>query len=208
MKQEIDGKYYLKNARGGLDPECIIPAIDLLRDETVEEVMREAFQLQRLVQFKRDELFERVSAFLEVSKQEHDANYGGAKGNVTLTSYDGLLQVKISIGEHRTFNEKIQTAKSLIDEYLGEITAGGDVSADIKVIILEFFNVGKHGKVDLNLLNRMKRWEITHPKWKAGIDAIDKAVDVIGKSKYIRFYHRATTEDKFEMLNMDFSKVS
>ena len=157
---------------------------------------------------KRTEVWQRVQEFLELSAAEHGVKWGGVKGNTSLFSLDGLSMVKIAIGEHKAVNEGIQSAKALVDECLGDWAKRDGVPSEVQTIISEFFRVNQEGKIDFNLLYKMKRWNIADPKWKLAMQAIDSSIEVIGSSRYLRYYTRKTTDAKWELLDMDFSKLN
>ena len=80
--------------------------------------------------------------YLDLSAQECGVTYGGAKGNITLTSYDGSMKVVRDIGEHRIFDERIQAAKAQIDACIERWSEGERQSA---AIVDHAFRVNKAG---------------------------------------------------------------
>lgn len=49
---------------------------------------------------------------------------GGTKGNITLPTYDGAFKLQIATAENVTFDERLQAAKTLIDECINEWAKG------------------------------------------------------------------------------------
>jgi len=207
MRQEIGGREFILNSRGGFDPIEIVSPLDQLRDETVEDVMRQALELKADAEEKRRKIWEKITAFLSLSAENYGVQWGGVKGNVSLVSYDGLSMVQVSIGEYKAVNEGIHSAKKLVDDVLTDLTGEEGVPPALRAIVNNFFQVNHEGKLDFRLLSQMKRWEIDDVRWVAAMVAIDKSIEVIGSSKYLRFYTRSNVDAKWQMISMDFSKL-
>ena len=67
-----------------------------------------------------------IQDFIELSAAEYGQKIGGKKGNVSLASNDGRNMIKRSINESITFDERLQVAKSLIDDCIHRWTQGGN----------------------------------------------------------------------------------
>ena len=95
-------KDYLEDAQGRLVPLSIIKPMDLKRHEAVMSIMKETFaERERLIEFKRG-IRLRVQDFLAESAKDSGARkFGGKKGNVTLTSYDGKYKVIVAVNRRR-----------------------------------------------------------------------------------------------------------
>lgn len=208
MQQEINGKKYMLNANGGWDPVELISDVTYLRDEMVEDVIAQAEELKREADGRRSRMWNRVQEFLELSASSYGVKWGGAKGNLRLINYNGLKMVQVAVGEFRGVNEGIHSAKQLVDEVLSELTEKEGVPPVLRMIVNDFFRVNQEGKVDFNLLYKMKKWKIDDPNWKKAMEAIDNSIEVIGSSRYLRFYTRSNTDARWEMIPMDFSRLS
>lgn len=113
---------YRLNDKGHLIPVDKIKEIDKLRDETVKKLVGQALSLQIQMRSIKEQVFGEFHNFVELSAQEYDTQIGGKKGNVTLMSFDGKYKVQIAISDNLVFDERLQVAKSLIDECLTEWT--------------------------------------------------------------------------------------
>jgi hypothetical protein len=183
---------YWMNAKGELIPESKVKDVDKLKDETVKELIGKAKGMSAmLAEFKTTAMAD-VQALIETSAEEYDAKIGGQKGNVTIYTYDGQFKVVRQIAEHLTFDEKIQAAKSLIDECLREWTEDG--RDEVKVIVNDAFNVDKEGKINTGRILSLRRLNITDERWLKAMKAISDSVQVAGSKPYIRFYERQEDE--------------
>ena len=99
-------KDYLEDAQGRQVPLSIIKPMDLKRHEAVMSIMKETFaERERLSDFKR-RIWICVQDFLAESAKDSGARkFGGKKGNVTLTSYDG--KYKVNRGRQRKVFDRL-----------------------------------------------------------------------------------------------------
>ena len=207
MRQLINGQYYRTNAQGALVPESTLKKVDMLRDDTVLRAVEGAEVLKKAAFRRRAKIWGMVQGFLKSAAEQHGAKYGGIKGNVTLTSLDGLKQIKVAVGEHKAINEGIASAKALVDECLDDWASGDGVPEQLRTIITQFFNVNKEGKIDWNLLAKMKRWDFDDARWQQAMQIIDDSIDIISKSHYLLFYTREKTQDRFKHISLDLAKM-
>ena len=61
-------------------------------------------------------MFNDIRAFCDLSAEKYGISFGGSKGNLQLTSYDGKYRVLVAVNESISFDERLQVAKALIDE--------------------------------------------------------------------------------------------
>lgn len=195
---------YRMNALGDLVPESRIKPIDLIRDELVRKVIADAQQQQkRLAAFKLQAMNE-VADFVELSADQYDVKYGGAKGNVTLTSFDGKYRLVRAKGEHRVFDERMQAGKAKLDEIINRRSEGADDL--IKALVERAFRVNKQGHIDVNQVLGLRSISEDDPEWTSAIDAMADSIQVIGTSAYLRLYERQEN-GAYKQIPLDISKL-
>ncbi|MDO5650525.1 MAG: DUF3164 family protein [Moraxella sp.] len=195
---------YRLNDKGHLIPVDKIKEIDKLRDETVKKLVGQAVSLQIQMRSIKEQVFAEFHNFIELSAQEYDTQIGGKKGNVTLMSFDGKYKVQIAIQDNLVFDERLQVAKSLIDECLREWTA--DSNDNIKAIIDNAFAVDKEGKINIRRVLSLRSLNITDDKWQKAMTAISDATQVISSKEYMRFYER-DERGKYQQISLDFANL-
>ena len=200
----IDGKDYMSNDKGGLMPVDAIKPIDKLRDETVYLAAQKVIALNKMMKAEKEALFALIYDFLELSANEYDTKYGGKKGNVSLPSFDGKYKVQIAMSDNVVFDERLQIAKTLIDECIGEWSAGS--ATEIMTLVNDAFQVDKEGKVSTYRVLGLRRHDFDHPKWLKAMEAIADAMQVTSTTEYIRMYERNEL-DIYIQIPLDFSKV-
>ena len=180
---------FLENAQGHLVPVGSILPMDLKRHEVVTSILKDTFaERDRLIEFKR-KIYMRVQDFLAESAKDSGARkFGGKKGNVTLTSFDGKYKVIVAVNDTIQFNEKLQIAKQLIDKCIANWSEGAN--ENLRAIVDDAFNVGKSGLVSTSRVLGLRRLNIKDATWKKAMDAITESMQVASSKTYMRFYER------------------
>lgn len=204
MNTQTAPEGYRLNDKGHLIPVDKIKDIDLLRDELVQKLISQAKELQANMTSTKDILFDEFNGFIELSAKEYDTIFGGKKGNVSIMSFDGRYKIQMAISDNLVFDERLQIAKSLIDECLHEWTK--DSNDNIKAIIDNAFAVDKEGKINIRRVLALKNLKISDEKWLKAMQAISDAQQIVSSKEYIRFYER-DEHGKYQQISLDFSNV-
>lgn len=195
---------YVMNAKGHYVPLSAVKEIDKLRDDVVQDIISRAKELRSQMISVKDIMFSNFYDFVELSAREYDTKIGGQKGNVTLMSFDGKYKVQMAVQDNIVFDERLQVAKSLIDECLNEWTQGSDDK--IKAIINNAFDVDKEGKINTRRVLSLRSLDINDEKWLQAMDAISDAIQVVSSKEYIRVYER-DNDGKYQQITLDFASV-
>lgn len=195
---------YMMNAVGHLVPIESIKEIDLERDRFVNEVVGQARVVNTMLAEFKAAVAGDMQAFLELSAEKYGVDLGGARGNLSLTSFDGRFKLLRCVAEQLSFDERLQAAKVLIDECLREWTR--DSGAEIRTLVEQAFQVDKTGRINTKRILSLRNLKIEHPTWKRAMEAIGDAVTVVGSCTYYRVYER-DDEGNYHQLCLDFSGV-
>jgi len=179
---------YLEDAKGRLIPETKVKPVDKLRDELVRGVVVAAKEAQTALRNFRANTLGDIQAFADLSAEKYGAKRGGIKGNISLLSFDGRYKVQVQISDHLSFDERLQAAKSLIDECLTEWAQGS--TDEIKAIINQAFAVDKEGRVNTGAILGLRKLDIQDGRWREAMEAIADSLQVIGSKKLLRAYER------------------
>tara|TARA_B100001939_G_scaffold72990_1_gene61165 strand:- start:13668 stop:14312 length:645 start_codon:yes stop_codon:yes gene_type:complete len=203
MTQVPEG--YMQDSKGNLVPEDKVKPIDKLRNDLVTSLIKQALGVADiLAHFKSTSLSE-ISGFLDLSAAEYDAPYGGKKGNVTLTSFDGRYRVIRAVSEHIVFDERLQIAKALIDQCIERWSEG--VNDNIRVLVDHAFQTNKEGRVSTARILGLRRLDITDPDWRRAMEAIADSIQVNDSTTYVRFYRRIGESDQYEQIPLDLASA-
>ena len=201
----VNGRAYMPNAKGNLVPVETIRASDRLEDEIVRKIIGYAVDLSDQISRFKGHSFDDLGSFEALLAQEYGLTKGGAKGNKTYMSFDGLLKVSVQVQDYIDFGPQLQVAKGLVDECLNEWAA--DSRPEIRAIVTRAFNTDKAGQINRAEIFMLLRLEIEDERWNKAMLAIRDAIRVVGSKTYIRYYRRATIEQAFEPISIDMAKA-
>lgn len=189
----IDPENYLTDAQGRLVPRDSIKAVDLARHQLVGELAVRARELRAsLARFRADVIAD-ILAFAELSAEKYGVKRGGRKGNLTLTSYDGEWKIILAVQETLHFDERIQAAKTLIDQCLTDWSK--DARPELRTLIADAFAVDKTGKINTGRVLSLRRLDFDDARWRGAMEAISDSLSVAVSRTYVRFYQRDDTGD-------------
>lgn len=182
---------YMQDGAGRLVPLDSIKPIDLERDKLVLELVAHARAVSQQIRAFKAQAFGDIEAFCDLSAEEYGVKRGGNKGNVCLYSFDQRFKVLRAIAEYISFDERLQTAKVLVDECIHDWSA--DSRPELQALINQAFQVDKAGKINTGRVLALRRLEIDDPRWQLAMKAIGDAVQVIGSKTYVRVFERSST---------------
>ena len=196
---------YMRNAQGHLVPLELVKPIDQERDRLVRELVALAKDLNARLVAGKSKMFGDVAAFVELSAEQYGVKRGGLKGNVTLSTYDGAFKLQIATAENVTFDERLQAAKTLIDECINEWAKGS--RPEIMVLVQQAFQTDKEGNLNVGRILGLRRLEIADARWQEAMKAISESVQVIGTKQYVRLYERVGDSDRYVPIALDMVAV-
>lgn len=197
-----DGMY---DAKGRFVPMRLIKEVDLVRDALVLELVAKAQEMSRILGQFKDATMGDIQAFLDLSAEKYGVTYGGAKGNVSLMTFDGRFKIQRSIADKLVFDERLHIAKKLVDECIHRWSKGS--SDEIRALVEHAFQVDKEGKVSTERVLGLRRLQIEDPTWQEAMQAISDSVQVASSKSYLRFYERVGETQEYRPLGLDLASV-
>lgn len=196
---------YWQDAKGALIPVGAIKPEHQEEDALVRDLVAEALAINaRLAAFKARALGD-VQAFRDLIAEKYGAKRGGAKGNVTLSRFDGSAKVLVAVAENITFGAELEAAKALIDECIHRWSEGAN--ANLRTLIDQAFQVDKQGKISTSRVLGLRRLAIDDAEWLRAMDAISDAVRVTGTKAYVRIYRRTGGDEDYVPICLDIASV-
>ncbi|MGL5344823.1 MAG: DUF3164 family protein [Plesiomonas sp.] len=196
---------YWVDGRGVLTPEMHVKPVDKDRDALVGEIVEKAIALNAALAAFKGSVFGDIQAHIDLAAEKYGVMKGGKKGNVTLYTFDGRYKVQRAIQERIAFDERLQVAKSLVDECLMDWTE--DSRPEIRALIDEAFQVDKEGEVSTARILRLLRLDIDDKRWQNAMEAIKDAIKVVGSKQYIRIFERVGDSDQYRPISLDLAAV-
>lgn len=205
MSEQILPDGYWRDAKGALIPVETIKPEHQEEDALVRSLAEEAEDLsKRLAAFKARALGD-VQAFRDLVAEKYGAKRGGAKGNVTLSRFDGAAKIQVAVAENITFGAELEAAKALIDDCIHRWSEGAN--ANLRALIDQAFQVDKQGKISTSRVLGLRRLAIEDGDWLRAMDAISDAVRVTGTKTYVRVYRRNEGQEDHEPVALDLASV-
>ena len=201
----INGREHMVDAKGRYVPAETVKAQDKLQDETVRKIMGHARDLSAQIGRFKGHTFDDLGAFEALLDQEYGAKVGGAKGNKTFMTFDGLQKVQVQVADFIDFGPQLQIAKTLIDECLNEWAA--DANAELRTIVTRAFNTDKAGQINRSEIFMLLRLEIEDERWRKAMEAIRDAMRVVGSKTYVRCYERDSFDAPWRAVTIDLAKA-
>jgi hypothetical protein len=155
-------------------------------------------KLEKELEVARDKVFGLINGYLDSIA----ASYGEKwQGNAMLLDFGHNLKIEIQNSKRISFDEKLQIAKTKIDECVKKWSEKTD--GKIKLIIDKAFSVDKQGMIDTKLVLGLRNIKIDDELWMEAMQLIADSVTVTGTKQYMRFY-RKNAEGVFEAVKLDF----
>lgn len=196
---------YWEDANGNLVPESKVKDIDKLRHDVVTQLCRQAEVMSKdLGKFKLDAMQE-VAALVSTSMEQYGVKSGGAKGNVTLISYDGKFKLVRQMQDRLVFGEQLMAAKELIDQCVHKWSDGAN--DNIRALVNHAFQTDKTGKINTGRVLGLRRLEIKDETWLQAMEAISDSIQTASTKPYVRFYRRDDATRQYLPINLDVAAV-
>lgn len=202
---EIANEKYMRDTGGRLVPLATVKPEHRLEDQTVRSIIHFAEGLSAQISRFRGHTFDDVSSFLDLLGEKYGGRRGGKKGNVTLTTYDGLRKVVVQVQDQLTFGPELQVAKGMVDECITGWAAGS--RPEIAALVQHAFQVDKEGRINRAALFQLRRLDIADDRWRAAMTALGDAIRVIGSREYVRFYRRTTAQAPWQAITIDIAQA-
>ncbi|CAM4173474.1 DUF3164 family protein [Pseudoalteromonas byunsanensis] len=189
----MEQEFYI-NRSGYKVPASKVSDNDKAQNALVLELVQRAKQLNAEHEHFKRGVYSQVNDFIADMAHSYNVEIGGAKGNITLTSFDGKSRVKVGVADDISFGPEILIAKELFLGVVNGLLEKLDDEAQlIKDIVMNAFETDKEGqysKAKIMELRSKYRYSHKSDDWAAGMQAIDDAF-IFGSTKtYVRFYER------------------
>lgn len=182
---EINKDEYMTDRKGRLVPINQVSDYDLAMDAFVNDAIHDAKQKSAELRDFKKRAFDDCYAWLDLIAEKYGRTRGGAKGNVTFSSFDGSKQVSIKAQDSLVLGPEIQVAKDLIDECVKEWSQG--INDNLRAIISDAFQVDKEGNLSISRILSLRRIKINDERWKTAMEAISESLLVAVSKTYINF---------------------
>ncbi len=181
---------FLINSRGFQTPIDEIKPQDVLKHELVTVLTEQAKAQSKAHEDFKKKVFSEVNDLIALVANEYDVSIGGAKGNVSLTSFDQKKKIQVGIADQISFGAEIDIAKQLITEVIEDELA--DTSSFIAQLMRDAFESDKQGLYNKNRILALRKYRDANKsdKWSNAMKALDEAIICSDSKTYITFQER------------------
>ncbi len=190
MTEAIEQPKFLLNSRGYQIPVSEIKPQDLLKHDLVTVLTQQAKEQSKAHEDFKRKVFSEVNDLIALVASEYEVTIGGARGNVSLTSFDQKKRIQIGIADQISFGAEIDIAKQLITEVIEEELA--ETSGFIAQLMRDAFEADKQGQYNKNRILALRKYRDANKsdKWGNAMKALDEAI-ISGSTKtYITFQEK------------------
>lgn len=179
------------NAQGHHIPDGLVSDADKMKDDLVKRLHAKADGVRETMVQLKAECFAELQAARDLIFEKYGAKIGGAKGNFTMTSFDGSLSIEVKVADRISFGTELQAAKALIDEFISANAA--DANDNIRALVEHAFQVNTAGRLDTGRILGLRKLQMKDREgnpdatWAAAMQAISDAVQVHGSATYLLF---------------------
>lgn len=190
--------------RGKTVPPEYVRPIDRQKDRVVEQCVKDMEKLQAQMLKTKERVMNRLKKF-DLKLQKKYETKRSKKGNIMLTNFSGDKQIEFAMKDIIEFDEKLQLAKEVIDEWMREKMKNVDPS--LRAVIETAFDVDKKGRINTQAILKLRTLNIKDEKWKKAMNLIGEAISVGGTRQYLVARKRPNSMAKFETINLNFSNL-
>jgi hypothetical protein len=171
------------------------------RDKLVEDVISDVVKLNRQLLELKKKIGEKTAAYLQKVAESYGEDW---KGNCRLNNFSGDKQIEISVSDLIDFDEKLQVAKTKIDECIKRWSKG--TNKPLELLVTKAFRTDKKGQLNKNMILQLRTYEIKDPEWESAMDLISGSIKIMSSRTYYNFYSRDES-GKLTPIHMNFSQL-
>jgi len=191
---------FMTDSQGRQVPTTMVKEIDKQRDLTVRRIALKAVRMKRILTAFKEHIRDDIYSFVELSAGQYGVKWGGKKGNIALTTYDGQYKLLVQMNDNISFDERLQVAKELIGKCLEKWSDGA--RPEIRVLVNDAFQVDKTGRISTTRVLGLRRLNIQDKDWQKAMTAITESVQITGTKQYLRIYER-DAKGEYQMIPLD-----
>lgn len=195
-----------KDHNGYEIPVSQIKPLDLLKDKAAVSISAKFSKISVQLAELKEWAFEQADNVYEQQLKVYKfdgKNTDDMKGNFTFFSFDKSIKVEVAIGTKLEFDDKINMAKAMIDEYLTDLVKGQ--SSDVALIVNNAF-VTSRGRLDHKKILNLFTLQIKAPKWIQAMEILKESITTNRSKKYIKVFER-DSQGEYQIINVQFSAL-
>jgi len=183
-------------------PAKYVSKLDKKKDLIAIRYQKKSLALSKKLKALKDELLEATDELYQ--QMIEDANVRtGKKGNYSISSFDKSIKIEVNIQNRIEFDDQINIAQTLINEYISEKTKGTD--RELAELINSAFQTTK-GRLDTKRILGLFKLQIKHPKWIQAMELIKKSISTNNSKRYVRIWQKDANRE-YRNIELNFSSI-
>jgi len=183
-------------------PAAYVPKLDKNRDRVARLYAKKAIALRDKLTTFKEELLEACDNLYDQMLAEHKV-HPKTKGGFSVTSFDKSIKIEININERVEFDDRIQVAQELINEYIESKSGGMD--KDIRQIVNLAFQTRK-GRLDVKRVLGLFQLNIQDKKWVEAMEVLKKSISRNQTKRYARIWLK-DKNGEYQAVDLNFSAL-
>ncbi len=176
----------------------------LKRHLVVEEIFAHAGRLSKRMVSNKKTIVGKISKYdkwLSEFKNVENAEFG----NVTITSYDGLMQVVRTSPKVQDLDEGKELAKAKIAQCIKKWEKGSN--ENLVAVTKKLLKMDGNGNIGRSALIDFANWDIDDVDWREASVLIKDAMTYSNKKEYLMLRTRKSKNGKWKNVNLNFSTI-
>lgn len=207
MSQKIKARPgYMIDRFGDEIPNRLVSPYDKKRDQIVRRILKRYEKARADLEKVQAETLRDLDTLEEAALADANVTDFKAKGgNVTVSSYDGLITVRVKNRVFSAMDERATIAKSLLDEFVAELTKGQEKS-DIVQIVNSLLDTAS-GSINRTAALRILKLNLKSEKFRKAKELLADSMYASQSKSYIYVEHRADRAAEPEPIILDIARL-
>lgn len=185
-------------------PSGFIPKIDREKHAAALKIHKKAVEISARLSAFKSEVFAMADDLYERTLTEKNIKLrNNSKGGYSIVTIDKSVKIEVTISESIAFDDRIDIAQKLINEYLEDKTKDGD--AELSLLINEAFRT-THGRLDTRRIINLMKLQIKHTKWVKAMELIKESMSTSNSKRYIRVWEMQPNGE-YKSIKLDFASI-
>lgn len=185
-------------------PAKYIDPVDKKRDKLVEKLVKSAEEVSLKLCFLKEQAVDEIEKHLDWLEKRYSVSQRTQEGNKTLSNFSMNAKVEIRINKFIDFDERLEVAKTLIDQCIQRWSQGANDK--LSLLVKDAFKIDSKGRLDKHRIIGLRRLEIKDADWDKAMELISDSVQVVGRRSYIRFWKKAE-DGQWRSISLDISAM-
>lgn len=194
----------MTDAMGQEVPFAYVPKYDRVRDAAVQRILNRWIKarayLERVMIDTLADL-DKVAA----AREEAGEAATGAKGNMQVSSFDGLTTVGVAVRYEIHLDDRVRQARDLMLDYARGLAQqlGGDDAQALLELIDEAFQASRTGQLSISRVLSLMRRDIKAKQWQQAKKLLADSMETRRGKSYLRVERRSSRQQDPVPIRLD-----